>query len=95
MFHLFLTSRLAGSFRVFGFVFFWVGWVCLGVCLLVASFLKFPRSFASFPAGKFFNRIRVAMTDNAQSLIGTGTKKTLFEAVFVLCLVFMDFATLP
>ena len=26
--------------------FFWVGWVCLGVCLLVASFLKFPRSFA-------------------------------------------------
>ena len=25
------------------------------------------------------------MTDNAQSLIGTGTKKTLFEAIFVLC----------
>ena len=46
VFHLFLTSRLAGSFRVFGFVFFWVGWVCLGVCLLVASSLKFPRSFA-------------------------------------------------
>ena len=58
-----------------GFACFGVGWVCLGFCLLVASTWKLSKSFAKFDAGKLFNRLRVAISDNAQSLIGTGIKR--------------------
>ena len=48
--------------------------VCLVFVCLLLPFWSFPGLFAYFHAGKVFDRLRVAMTDNAQSLIGTGVK---------------------
>ena len=57
-----------------GFCLFWCWLGLFSVRLLVASILKLSRFFAKFRAGILFNRLRVATTDNAQSLIGTEKK---------------------